>query len=151
VRRQHGGDSLEDRQVNRKRTEVPAVHADDRRTARERSIQFGLVVDLNERGETECPRLTQQVLQLDVVERAGNQKHCIRSRLRSFDKLVRSDYEVFPQQRNVNGLPDGVKMLERAVEERRFGQHRDRGGPGVRVGLRVRRRVVVLSQDAFRR
>ena len=49
------------------------------------------------------------------------------------------------------GGPHGRQVLERAVEKRRLGQHRHRGGAGGGVVARDRRRIVVGAQHPARR
>src|SRR3989304_5553228 len=53
------------------------------------------------------------------VERADDEQRGVSAMHGSFEELVLGDDEVFPEQRQIDGVTDGAQMIDRAVAERR--------------------------------
>ena len=129
--------------------QVPAVHADDGGAAVGGALQFRRVVDLHERGHVGDARLGQEVApardrsSAPTMSRTASAPDDDR-----FEDLISRDDEVLAEQRQLDGGADRLEVIERAVEERRFRQHGDRGSPGVRVRACVIRGAIVGTQDA---
>ena len=63
--------------------------------------------------------------ELLLVERGDDQQHRVGARRTRLEQLVLVHDEVLAQERNLHRAADGGEVLERAIEERRLGQHRD--------------------------
>ena len=142
--RQQRRRAIEHVHVDGQRPQVAAVDADDPGTGVDGAGDFGGVVHLDEAGQPQRMRVVEQLPECAVVERGDNQQCGVRARRRRFQQLVSRNDEVLAQQRHRNRRTRAFEVLERAVEERRLGQHRDRRRAGRRIAARMRGRVVVV-------
>ena len=101
--------------------------------------------------EAHPPGVVVQHLQLDGAQRGDNQQHRVGARDLGLEQLILGNDEVLSQNRNVHNGAYGREMVQRPVEERGLGQHRDRGRARVGVGRCDRRGIVVGAKDAARR
>ena len=104
-------------------------------------------MDLDEHGQPQRASRAMQSRQRRVVERADDEQHGVGAGQARLEQLVFVDDEILAQHRHVDGRADGGEVSQRAVEERRLGQHRNGYRAARRVGLGSRDRVVVLGQD----
>ena len=99
-----------------------------------RDRQLGLRRALRPARRARCAaRVIVQRLQLRRAQRRDNQQHRVGAGRLRLEQLILRDDEILAQQRDVDRRAHRRQVLERAVEERRLGQHRDRRRAGRRV------------------
>ena len=117
-------------QVHGQGAQVPIVHANDLRPGVRRRLQLRSVVHLDEHIEAERRGAIRQRRQ--VLRRQGrdNQQHGVGAGGSGLEQLVFGDDKILPEDRHVHSRAHALEVLERAVEERRLCQHRDRRRAG---------------------
>ena len=133
--------------VHVERAEIPVVDADDARAAVERDGELSLVVHLDEHIEPVADGVVVQHFELDRSQRGDDQQHGVGAGRFRFQQLVLRHDEVLSQHRYFvgDGSSHRLQMLERAVEERRLGQHGNGGRAGGRVAACNRHGIVLGS------
>ncbi len=130
--RQERENGLGPSEVHPERVKVSAVDADDGEAVEVEAVELGRVVDLDEHAEAELRGGVVEVVQLGRVERGGDEQHRVGAVGAGLGELVGAHDEVLAQQRQVDGLADGGEVVERALEVRRLGDHREAAAAATR-------------------
>ena len=122
------------RRMHLERAQVAAVHADDRRAGVERARRARRAsCTSTSAASPSVAAPPRAAAELAIVERGDDQQHGVGAGGARLDDLELGDDEVLAEQRQIDGRAHRAQVIERAVEERRLGQHRDRRGAGARV------------------
>ena len=130
--------------------EIAAVDADERRPPRERPLQLGLVVHLDQHLHAELLAAPSQLLQTRPRMQGRDHEHGVGAGVAGFHELVRFEDEVLAQQRQAATPPEIREDLEAALEVLRLGQDRDGGGSAALILGGERGRIEVRAQDSGR-
>ena len=136
------------RDVHLQRAQIAVVDADHAGAAADGARQLLAVVHLDQRRQPQLPGTRLQRLERRLIERGDDQQHGVGPRGTRLEQLVLVHHEVLAQQRHVHGRAHGLQVRQRAVEERRLGEHRDGGGAAPGIGARNPHRVVIGRQHA---
>ena len=117
--------------VHLERPQIPIVHADDLRAGVERrSPARRRCAPRRARRGRARPPVRPACFSSAGVSAATISSTRVGAGRPRLEQLILGDDEVLAQQRDVDGRAHRTQMLERAVEERRLGQHRNRRGAG---------------------
>ena len=89
--------------------------------------QLLVVVHFDERGQTQLPGSLLQPHEIRLLECRHDQQRRIGAVGPRLEELILVDDEVFAEERERDRLAHSGEMFEGAIEERRLGEHRDRG------------------------
>ena len=134
--------------INCQCPQIAIVHADDLRSGVQSNHQFIERVHLDKHVQPSLRRMRVELFEFEPRQRRNDQQDGIRARRTRLENLIAIDDEVLAKQRQLRRGADRRQVIERAVEEHRLGQDRDRSRSGAIVGARDFHRFIGRAQHA---
>ena len=106
------GQALGGAEIDGEVGQVAVVDADQPGVDGQRTVEFGLVVHLHQRGQAGAGGQAVQVGELGVVEAGGDEQDGVRAVLDCLRQLPLVDHEILAQQRQRDRLADGAQMVK---------------------------------------
>ena len=131
--------------------QVAVVDADELRAERQRALEFGAVVDLDQHVHAEPVGGVDQRARLRVGDARHDDEDAIGAPGARLEHLVGLEQEVLAQGRQAGRLARLRQIFGPALERRRVGEDREAGGAALRIGAGQRRRVEIGADQALRR
>ena len=116
----------------------------------QRSRQLLLIVDLDEHVHAERERRRFEVRRAGIIDRGHDDEDAIGAGDARFGHLIGVVHEILAQHRQRAGRARRAKMIERALERRRIGQHRQTRRAAGLIGGRQRRRIEFFPDQSLR-
>ena len=122
------------------------ISRDFSRSAR---VKLVLVVDFDQHVHAERKRRRLELGRAGIVDRRHDDEDAVGAGSARFGHLVGVVHEILAQHRQRAGRARRAQMIERALERRRVGQHRQAGRAAGLIGGRQRRRIEIARISPF--